>query len=519
MTGLASVTTMALVGLDGHPIAVQAHIGSGLVNLIIVGLPDLSVRESKDRVRAALQSCGLDLPHRRVTVNLSPAGLPKGGSGFDLAIALAVLAANGQLEADRLAGIAVLAELGVDGALHSVPGVLPAMLSAREAGLRAVLVSESAATEARLVPGIDVVAFSHLADVVLWAGSAAPVTRPALISREPVRARRRGARLDSRADLSDVRGQDTAKGALQVAAAGRHHIMLTGSPGAGKTMLAARLPGILPDLSDQEAVQVTALHSVAGQLDASRGLLRRPQFQAPHHTATTASIVGGGGSRLLRPGAASLAHAGVLFLDEAPEFRTGVLDALRQPLEEGRVLVHRARAQVEFPARFQLVLACNPCPCGSPKTARTQCRCTSIQRRRYRSRLSGPLMDRIDITVEMTAPTRAELAGVDSDRTGDTATARGHVDEARRRAAHRLRGTPWRVNADVPGRFIRQHGLVAPRIVRHLEGYVAKGTLTMRGLDRVLRMALTVADLDGSGTVGHEHVKTAQTLRTGAFNG
>ncbi|MDD9205718.1 YifB family Mg chelatase-like AAA ATPase, partial [Georgenia sp. 10Sc9-8] len=402
--GLGRTSAVALVGLVGHVVEVEAHVASGLPAFTIVGLPDASLSEARDRVRAAVASCGLGLPRQRLTVNLSPAALPKSGPGFDLAVAVALLAVADLPGTGAAAHTVHLGELGLDGRLHPVAGVLPAVAAAVRAGRPEIVVPAENAAEARLVPGARVHAVRHLAEVVVHHGgrAAVPVVPP-----PPPRDRDRPA--DRRpADLADVLGQDEARFALEVAAAGGHHLFLVGAPGVGKTMLAARLPGLLPDLDDEAAVEVTSVHSVAGTFDPSGGLLRRPPFEDPHHTATPAAVVGGG-SGVVRPGAASRAHRGVLFLDEAPEFSPRVLQSLRQPLEGGELVIHRARTSARYPARFLLVMAANPCPCGKAVGKGLGCTCTPMQRRRYLGRLAGPLMDRVDIQVEVHAPARAAL--------------------------------------------------------------------------------------------------------------
>ncbi|WP_115727932.1 YifB family Mg chelatase-like AAA ATPase [Actinomyces culturomici] len=501
---IAAVRSIALLGLEGRLVDVETHVGRGLVAFTLVGLPDASLREAKDRVRSALQSCDLEVMDARITVNLSPAGLPKSGSGFDLAIAMSVLVAAGAVDASAFEGAALLAELGLDGGLRPVRGILPAVASAKGLGVRRVVVPVECVDEARLVPGIEVLGFAHLADVVVWAGGRA--ARPRLLERAP--APPPAAAPPDERDLADVRGQDGAVDALLVAAAGGHHLFLEGEPGAGKTMLASRLPGILPDLDDRVALETTALHSLAGVLPEGSALLRTPPFQAPHHSATTPALIGGG-SGIASPGAVSLAHGGVLFLDEAAEFPPAVLDALRQPLEERRIAIHRSRGRADYPAAFQLVLASNPCPCGR---AGRRCRCTSLQRRRYLSRLSGPLLDRIDITVEMRQPTRADLA---ASTPVSSAEAKRRVVAARARARARLSGTGWTLNAELPGPWLRRSSGIRPDLVERLDRAVDERVLSMRGADRVLRLMWTLADLSERDSPDETDLARALALRTG----
>lgn len=494
---------IVLAGVAGHVVEVEAHLAASLPAFTIVGLPDASLHESRDRVRAAVTSSGLPWPNRRVTVNLSPASLPKGGSALDVAIAVAVLAAAGLVDAARASRLTCIGELGLDGGVRGVRGVLPAVAAAVAAGVGRVVVPAENAAEARLVVGADVIPMTSLGELAQLLGNELAVPAPVRAARTAPQDRAR----DDDPDLADVRGQELARFALEVAAAGGHHLLMVGPPGAGKTMLASRLPGILPNLTDEDAVAATSVHSLSGTFHADDGLIRRPPFEAPHHSASAAAIVGGG-SLLARPGAISRAHAGVLFLDEAPEFPTRVLDTLRQPLESGEVVLHRAHGATRYPARFQLVMAANPCPCGNFHGRGGACTCTPLQRRRYFSRLSGPLLDRVDIRVDVEPVRRGAAAAVD-----DTATVAARVARARRRATERLQATPWTTNAAVSARWLHSNmGPAAAPARRALE----TGALSARGLDRALRVAWTLADLDEVEAPSEEHVRQALALRMGA---
>ncbi|MFY1598745.1 YifB family Mg chelatase-like AAA ATPase [Micromonospora sp. WMMD737] len=500
----AKVLCVGLVGVTGHLVEVEADLAAGLPAVVISGLPDTALHEARDRVRAAVVNSGQRWPNRRITLNLLPADLPKFGSAFDLAIAAALLGGSGELPLLPLEHVVVLGELGLDGTVRPVRGVLPMVAAAARAGVGKVIVPAGNAAEAAVVPGVRVRAVDTLHRLVSFVRDGSPLIEPEPDGPSPA---------GGGPDLAEVAGQGLGRRALEVAAAGGHHLALVGPPGAGKTMLAERLPSILPELDDEAALEVTALHSIAGLLPPGGRLLRRPPFQAPHHTATVPSLVGGG-SGLARPGAISLAHRGVLFLDEAPEFSRGALEALRQPLENGRVRLVRSRGGAEYPARTQLVLAANPCPCAKP-AGDAYCECPPQARRRYLSRLSGPLLDRIDVQVKLPPVRAAELmqATVDSE---PSATVAARVAVARQAAATRWAVLGHRLNAEIPGPYLRRPPWRLPGPdTAELRVRLDAGSLSARGFDRIIRLAWTIADLDGRDRPDREDVREAIQLRTG----
>ena len=526
----ARTGSVALLGVDGVVVEVQADLEPGVAAFTIVGLPDKALSEARDRVRAAVVNSAEKWPQRKLTVGLSPASVPKSGSGFDLAIACAVLAAAERLDPAAIAGMLLIGELGLDGRVRPVRGVLPAVLAAADAGYTAVVVPAQTAPEAALVPGISVHGVRTLRQLIALLSGQEAVEEPpdptdralpdnalAGLSLPGLGVRSRAADGSDLRDLADVSGQYEARRALEIAAAGGHHLYLKGPPGAGKTMLAERLSGILPPLTPQEALEVTAVYSVAGLLPPGRPLLSAAPYCAPHHSTTMPAIVGGG-SGLPRPGAVSLSHRGVLFLDEAPEFPARVLDALRQPLESGEVVVARAAGSLRLPARFLLVMAANPCPCGRWSRRGEGCECTPTMVTRYQSRISGPLLDRVDLRVEVEAVTRLQL--MERDQAAEsTATVAARVLAARERAANRLAGTPWRTNGEVPGHELRTRWRLATDALRDAERELERGLLTARGLDRVLRVAWTTADLADLDRPGRAQVRTALSLRSGLPHG
>lgn len=495
---LAVTLSRAQEGIAAPQVMVEVHLSGGLPATHIVGLPEAAVREARDRVRVAIQSTAFEYPGRKVTVNLAPAELPKDGGRFDLPIALGILAASGQVPREKLDDCEFLGELALSGALRSVSGVLPALLRARARG-RKVVVPRANAAEAALVPEVDVHVADTLAEVCGWLRGAQDLSMPTAASTE-------GGIYDG-PDLREVRGQLQARRALEIAAVGGHHLLLVGPPGTGKTMLAERLPGILPPLSESEALETCAVLSVAGKRTDLARWRRRP-FRAPHHTASAVALVGGGSQP--RPGEISLAHNGVLFLDELPEFSRHVLEVLREPLESGHIVVSRAARQSTFPAQFQLVAAMNPCPCGYAGDARRQCRCTPEQIQRYRSRLSGPLLDRIDLAVEVPPLPLHEMDAARGPRDEDSATVRARVLNARRHALMRA----GRTNAEISHRELERDCALDPAERRWYEQVLEKLGLSARAYHRILRVARTIADIDGGAALlEREHLAEALQYR------
>ena len=480
---LAIAKCISLIGLNGSVIDVEADIGIGLPGFTLLGLPDAALSESRDRVRAALINSGETWPNKRVTISLSPAWLPKRGSGFDLAIAAALLAASDAAPMDRLNNVIILGELTLEGKIKGILGILPALMAGKKAGFEKAIVPVVNAQEAGLVSGLEILAMSTLKECALWIRTGETLTH----SFAENYVEKNGS---EELDLSEVGGQLQARKALEISAIGGHHLLMIGPPGAGKTMLAARLPSILPPLDREGALEVTALHSLAGKVSHDSPLITQPPFVAPHHSATRAALVGGGGVNI-KPGACSLAHNGVLFLDEAPEMSSGVLDALRQPLESGSITISRSGASANFPSRFTLVLAANPCPCGRFTGTGRNCSCTPQSVRRYLNKLSGPLLDRIDLQVEVGATGRAGLSQIGE----SSEVVRARVMNARSIAAIRFSNYYWKSNSLIPAKYLRTEFAPETAGVVFLNRALDRELITARAFHRIIRVGWSIADL------------------------
>jgi magnesium chelatase family protein len=498
---LACLRTAAVFGVEACPVHVEVDVSFGMPSFTMVGLPDASVRESRDRVRSAIRNSGFEFPAHRITVNLAPADVRKAGASFDLPIALGILAAQGVVERREIGDLVLLGELSLDGSIHATRGVLPIAAAARREGVSGILLPASNAGEAAIVSGLGVFPVASLTEAVRALNDpasvvAAPAPLPATAAPDT-------------ADLADVRGQLLARRALEIAAAGGHALLLVGPPGAGKTMMARRVAGILPPLTFDEALEVTAVHSVAGLLPPGAGLLAARPFRAPHHTISDVALVGGGS--LPRPGEVSLAHHGVLFLDEMLEFNRHVLEVLRQPLEEGLVTIARAARTATFPARFMLVGAMNPCPCGFLGDEARECRCTPQQVARYRSRLSGPLRDRLDLTIDVPALPPTFLG---SSSAGEpSSSVRPRVIAARARQRERYASQSVRTNAELSAALIGRHCAIDHSGMRLLIAAVSRLALSARAFDRVRKVARTIADLAGEAAISSDHLAEALQYR------
>ncbi len=500
---LATVLSGALVGIDGLLVEVEVDVALGLPQFTTVGLPEGAVRESKDRVRSAIKNSGYEFPSRKITVNLAPADIKKEGSAYDLPIALGILAAEGWLDKEHIVQYALLGELSLDGRVKPIQGVLPLAVMAKEKGLKGLIVPQENAAEAAVVEGLEVFGVPTLADAFLFLNRTHEITPESVDLQAMFASYSR-----YEVDFNDVKGQDHVKRALEVAASGSHNLMLVGPPGAGKTMLARRLPTILPDMTLVEAIEATKVHSVSGLMDGKALIATRP-FRSPHHTISDAGLIGGGS--IPKPGEVSLAHHGVLFLDELPEFRKNVLEVLRQPLEDARVTISRAVGSITYPASIMLVSAMNPCPCGFLGDTQHECSCTPQQIQRYRAKVSGPLLDRIDIQIEVPAVQYKELSEETS--TEDSAVIRTRVNQARKVQLTRFAGRTLFCNAQMTSRDIRKFCQPDDGGDKLLENAMARLGLSARAYTRILKVARTIADLAGEEKVGSGHIAEAIQYR------
>ncbi len=501
---IAITQAISLVGLTGYLIDVEADVGPGVPAFNLLGLPDAALSEARDRVRSALINSQVQWPNKRITLALSPAALPKRGSAFDCAIALSLMAAAEELPIERLADSVILGELTLDGRIKGVPGILPALRAATLHGITQAIIPTENFQEGALVSGLEITHFSHLRELISWCkGNEVIVDAP---SHEEFHSTFSPT---STPDFSDISGQESAKEALEIGAVGGHHIAMVGPPGVGKSMLAERIPSIMPLLSEEDSLEVTSLHSIAGKISSKNRapLIATPPFVAPHHTITRAGLIGGGSS-VISPGACSLAHRGVLFLDEAPELSRSVIESLREPMELGEITLTRLGRSATFPARFTLVLAANPCPCGWAIGRGKKCTCSPLASRRYRERLSGPILDRIDLRIELEPLSQADLlrTGVCSREIAE------RVTRARARAAARFTNQPWSINSEIPASALRSEFAPEPKALAPLYQALDNEEITVRALHRIQRVAWSIADLNEEPTPSRAAINRALTL-------